>query len=73
MNLIVKASRKIYKPLSRVSIRPMYLFSSSTNVDFDKLASSFSKEPDMTIFSDLVRASNNTVDNINYFRIFKFL
>lgn len=73
MNLLAKRSRILFKPLFSVPNRTYYFFSTSNSVDFDKLASSFLKQPDMTIFSELVRASNNTVDNINYFKIFKFL
>lgn len=31
------------------------------------------KHKDIVIFDDLIKASNNTVDNINYFSIYKIL
>ena len=73
MNLLAKTSRVIYKSLLTKPHRSLYAFSTNNSIDFDVLASSFLKKPDMTIFSDLVRTSNNIVDNIYYFKIFKFL
>lgn len=73
INLLNKTARIIKTPFCRLATKTKFFCSTSNNFDFDKLASSFLRKPDMSVFSELVRASNNTVDNINYFRIFKFL
>lgn len=41
--------------------------------DFKGLKESFLKHKDMIVFNELIKASNNTVDNINYFRIYQLL
>lgn len=38
--------------------------------DFKGLKEQFLKHKDMVVFNELIKASNNTVDNINYFKIY---
>jgi tetratricopeptide (TPR) repeat protein len=52
--------------------RPCYSFSSA-NMDLGALRESFERHQDMIVFSELIEQSNNSLDNINYFKIFKIL
>lgn len=42
-------------------------------VDFGQLTKTFLLSKDMDVFSKLIKDSNNVIDNIYYFKIFKFL
>lgn len=48
-------------------------FCTSSEPNFEVLKEKFIKYKDMEVFNDLIKSSNNTVDNINYFKIYKFL
>lgn len=45
----------------------------ASNPDFKALREEFLIHKDMVIFNDIIKASDNTVDNINYFQIYKLL
>jgi len=42
-------------------------------VEFTKLTDTFLKSRDMSVFSKLIKESNNVIDNLYYFKIYKFL
>jgi hypothetical protein len=65
-SFFLRPSLSLFKPLG-------FRFCSAAEEDFGKLAASFMKQRDMLVFSKMIKASNNTIDNINYFKIYKFL
>lgn len=68
---MIQSINKIFPRLLSI---PIYnSFSVLTQKDYDSLKSAFDKNRDMLIFHELIRESNNVVDNINYFKIYKIL
>ena len=69
LNKSIRYCIKSYKLFPQ---RVLYRFSAS-NIDFNTLKESFKKNQDMFIFNEVIVKSNNSLDNINYFKIFKIL
>jgi hypothetical protein len=73
MNLFLnKSIRFCLKSFNLVRPRISYKFSVQ-QIDLLSLKEQFQKHQDMIIFNELIEQSNNSVDNINYFKIFKIL
>ena len=64
--------RTLLAPSIGCLLRTHFRFSAD-NIDFTALTTSFGTEKDMTVFDKFIKASNNTLDNINYVKLYKFL
>jgi hypothetical protein len=73
MNLFLnRALRTCFRSYKLITPKTFYAFSIQPG-EFELLKELFTQHQDVIIFNELIEKSNNTIDNINYFRIFKAL